>query len=1635
MANFSALLPYSTTRVAAAAALIAGIAVVAAPASSAPAGDAATENFTATGSFSGIVPDGVCAVTATVLGGAGGSTINTGGANGAGASVTATFGVVPQQAFSGSVGGGGTDGANSLGNNGVGGVGGGGDGGAGGAFFGQYHHGAGGGGLSSLAFGATSMIVAGGGGGTGGGHATDGGFGGTAGLISAPGVAAGSRGLDGFDESVGIPGGGGGGQASTGGAGGTHSVVPALNGSDGSSLQGGQGGDDPNPDAGGGGGAGFFGGGGGAATDLYGSGAAVPGGNAGGGGGGGSSFLAAAAPDGSGQAPTAVSSVAGPQLGGEGVGADGSVTLDWVMCDYDLEVSKSVTPGTVAPGGTATWTVVVTNLGPDPMSRNDILTLGDSLPGAGATTISSLVISGGAEAVLDSAPLSCDAGVGDSMPTTLTCSRPYSASVVSSPTGSRGLNVGESVTIVYEQAIPESAGATLTNTATVTDRTAGDSNDSDPAALAVEEPPATLSGSVLDENSVAIQGVTITADDGVGGVFSTTTGADGSYSFSLPPGTYTVTESQPLGFGEGGQSSSWPGADASATNVISGITLASLDDSPNNNFVETYSSLAGTVYEDLDDSGTLNGLEPGITGVDMTLTGTDAAGSSVSLSTTTDANGDYSFGGLLSGTYVVTETHPTAYLDGTDAAGTAGGTPTNPGDAISAIALSAGTAATDYDFGEYPAASIAGTVVDDSGRPIEGVMLTLRDGANAVVGTTTTDANGDYSFGGLAPDTYTVIESQPAGYGDGSDTAGSVGGSTATNDTIAGIVLAAGVVATGYDFEETTGSLAGSVLDEYGAPIEGVQVALTGTDGLGNAVSLVTTTLADGSYLFDHVVGGTYTVTETQPLGFGDGPDSAGSAGGTVDSAADTISAVALAAAQDATGYDFTEVYASISGFTYLDGDLDGVYTAGVDVPLPGVEVGLIGLDAAGNSVTMTLSTAADGSYTFDDLLGGVYSVTETHPPAYVDGTDSVGTSGGTLANDQISGIGLAGGVDATGYNFGEEPPGGIAGSVTDTNGDPIPGVVLTLTGSDSNSNPVIRTTTTDASGDYSFSGLLPGTYMVTESQPTGYADSSTTAGTLGGDDSVENVISSIMLGLDPGTDAISNSNDFVEGYSSLAGTVFHDLNDDGVQDAGEVGIPGVEVTLSGTDAAASAVSLTVTTGVDGSYVFSDLLAGDYVVTEAQPAAYDDGLDTAGSAGGTAVNPGDQIVSIALPVGTNATDYDFAEVGTVLSGTVFVDSNRNGAIDSGELPLEGVTIELFDQTGTLVATTATDANGFYAFSGIPAGDYRVAQSQPSGYGSTTSSSMNVSVPLSGLGGVDFGEDLGSIGDLVWEDLNGNGTQDAGEPGVSGVTVTLHDEGGNAVATTMTDGNGNYLFDGLVIGTYVVTVDPASGLVFTEGGVGSTDTDSNVDWTTGEMAAVAVTGDGCPTASGICLLDRIDDVDAGLVVPVIDLSLAGTVAPTNAAIGDTITYEYTSINESNVPVAAGAQVTVDFPAGIVPTSASGDGWVVLISGSTVTLELAGPLLPGATLPPFSIETRLDSVEGGLAVNAAIGTLDGGLETTLANNTVPLVIQVLGDQLPATGVSSRRLLAGAAASILLGGALVEVARRRQSRALLT
>lgn len=98
--------------------------------------------------------------------------------------------------------------------------------------------------------------------------------------------------------------------------------------------------------------------------------------------------------------------------------------------------------------------------------------------------------------------------------------------------------------------------------------------------------------------------------------------------------------------------------------------------------------------------------------------------------------------------------------------------------------------------------------------------------------------------------------------------------------------------------------------------LPGVKIELTGTDYSGNGVSRVAYTDEDGEYLFDNLMPGTYSVTETQPGGFADGMETLGTVLGTPLGTVgqDEFSEIELGAGAEGINYNFGEKGSMLSG-------------------------------------------------------------------------------------------------------------------------------------------------------------------------------------------------------------------------------------------------------------------------------------------------------------------------------------------------------------------------------------------------------------------------------------------------------------------------------------------------------------------------------------------------------------------------------------------------------------------------------------------------------------------------------------------------------------------------------------------------
>jgi hypothetical protein len=1005
---------------------------------------------------------------------------------------------------------------------------------------------------------------------------------------------------------------------------------------------------------------------------------------------------------------------------------------------------------------------------------------------------------------------------------------------------------------------------------------------------------------VQDNSEPGINGVSVTltgTDDNGNPVLETTTtttigGVAGSYLFNmLNPGTYTVSETTPAGYLDGQDSAGTDGGTVGpvGTDAISNFTIGDNaagggDNATGYDFASILpATVSGIAYDDLNGSGVDN-AEPGIAGVTVTLTGTNDLDAPVSETLTTGANGSYSFTGLRPGVYSVSAATPATYIsDATANAGSLGGEQST--NEVAAFIVTADATGINYNFGYYQLSNISGTVYNDVNQNdvydagdtgLSGITVTLTGTTgldNPVDLTTTSAANGSYSFTGLAPGTYAVTETPPANYATEAGDVGSLGG-TASTEEVSNVTVASDETGTNYNFGQyvpTNSSLAGIVYNDLNGNdadnsepgIAGVTITLTGTSSLGNPVDLTTTSASNGTYSFTGLAAGIYVLTETPPAGYVTETANSGSLGGTASTA--VVSSVTVAAGAASTNYNFGQYQtSSIAGTVYNDVNVNDVYD-GTDTALAGVTVALTGTTGAGSPVSLTTTSASNGTYSFTGLAPGVYTVTETPPAGYTTETANSGSLGGSAATAVVSNVTVTSGETGTSYNFGQYVPAtsSIAGVVyNDLNGNDadnsepgIAGVTVTLTGTSSLGSPVDLTTTSASNGTYSFTGLAAGTYTVTETPPPGYVTETANAGSQGGTAATA-VVSNVTLA----TGAAGTNYNFGQYQtSSIAGVVYNDVNRNDVYGAPDTGIAGVTVALTGTTGAGGHVTLTTTSASNGAYSFTGLAPGVYTVTETPPAGYTTETANAGSLGGTAATA--VVSNVTVASGQTGTSYNFGQyvpATSSIAGTVYNDLNGND-VDNSEPGIAGVTVTLTGTTtgGKSVTLTTTSAsNGTYSFTGLAAGTYTVTETPPAGYvtetanagsqGGTAATGVVSNVTLTaGAAGTNynFGQyQAGSIAGVVYNDVNANDVYDSPDTGISGVTVTLTGTtglGSSVTLTTTTATNGTYSFTGLAPGVYTVTETQPSGYTAETANAGSLGGTTAI----GAISSVTIGSDG------------------------------------------------------------------------------------------------------------------------------------------------------------------------------------------------
>ncbi len=222
-------------------------------------------------------------------------------------------------------------------------------------------------------------------------------------------------------------------------------------------------------------------------------------------------------------------------------------------------------------------------------------------------------------------------------------------------------------------------------------------------------------------------------------------------------------------------------------------------------------------------------------------------------------------------------------------------------------------------------------------------------------------------------------------------------------------------------------------------------------------------------------------------------------------------------------------------------------------------------------------------------------------------------------------------------------------------------------------------------------------------------------------------------------------------------------------------------------------VTQATTTKEDGSYLLEDVLSPNFIVAEVPQAGW---VQSAPAAGSYAVTSADTY-----------TGYNFGnQPAPQISGQKFDDLNGNSIKDPGEPGIPGWTVSLLDLTTNIVTPLDTDANGNYEYANLPPGSYRVSEIQETGWTQTfPQSPSNYTIPLTqGMhaSSTDFGNFKHfSVSGIKYEDIDGSGSYDAGEPLLQNWEIQLTSYNPTTTISAFTDINGAYSFGDLGPGVY------------------------------------------------------------------------------------------------------------------------------------------------------------------------------------------------------------------------------------------
>ena len=895
-----------------------------------------------------------------------------------------------------------------------------------------------------------------------------------------------------------------------------------------------------------------------------------------------------------------------------------------------------------------------------------------------------------------------------------------------------------------------------------------------------------------------------------------------------------------------------------------------------------------------------------------------------------------------------------------------------------------------------------------------------------------TDATGAYLFKGVRPGNYRVVISVPSVYAptvsgavsnlsntdsdigqapvDGfySTEAFSVVGGDVRLDIDAGFVVRNGAA---ISLVKTAGDAAdGDTLEvERGTEVTYTFRFTNTGDTYLKDVTVTDDKLPDWSFTFDGVLAPGETAVATVTTTIRANVTNTGTVVGTPTDAYghDLLGVVGTVTDSDDAVVIVPDVPATIGDRVWADLDGNGVQDAG-EPGLSGVTVTL--KDGDGNVVAST-TTDASGNYLFEDVPAGSYTVVFTSPDnVYEFTTKDAGSDDAADSDASASGAAAVtvgeGEVNLT-IDAGLKLKSGAAAiAIVKTAGDAADGTALTLdrygdtatytykvtnTGLAHLVNVVVTDDKLGAIG--TVPSLAPGA-SVTLTASAALTEDTTNIGTVTATPTTK---SGDAI---PGVPSVTDSDDAVvlvpEQTAMIGDLVWIDADGDGIQDIAENGLHGVIVTLK--DANGTVIA-TDTTDENGNYLFTDVVPGAYTVVFTAPADWtftakdagaDDAADSDANAAGVAsvtVAPGatDLTIDAGLVLAPGAAAIDIVKtVDDAADGEILRTAEIGATVtyyytvaNIGHTYLKNVTVtdDKLGTIGTIAGILAPGATAVLTYDAIIDEDTMnigTVTGTPCNANGDVLAANNVTADDDAV--VDVPDEPASIGDRAWIDLDRDGIQDAGEPGLPGVTVTLKDDTGAVVATTVTDANGYYLFADVNPGDYTVTFAPAEAWWDSTrkdaGGNDAADSDINAAGVTGSFTLVSLVDD----------LTR----DAGFVfnTSAASIAIVKTASETAIGKGESVTYTYVVSNTGSTYLKDVA--VTDDKLGPIGTIA------LLAPGASRTLTATAVLTEDTTNVGTATGTPADS--NGDPIPGASDVTDDD-DATVAVNTA---LAVIGDR---------------------------------------